>query len=143
MRKVAMILALLCALPVLFPAAHATDCVTDVDSGTVCTDIPVAKPGTPDGAPGVPAAASPYFGRYYLYIGAGDCTESATAAISNACRGTPASPGSGVPLPSPPGPVGAGALGILYQESNSFDGLQRRQFAFGSGLRPADHMILI
>lgn len=137
MRKVAVLVALACALALLPPARAANECTVDVAEGVVCLEIPVENPGTPPGTPGVPPAAGTYFGTYYLWIGAGDCSQSP---ISNACRGVPVAPGSGVPTPA--GAVGAGVFGILYEESNGVDGLQRSKFFFG-GLRPADHTVLV
>lgn len=82
---------------------------------------------------------TPYWGTYYLWVGPAAC---ASAPLGPACRGLPASPGSGVPHPTGGTPVGLGTFGILWQESNGLEGLQREARSFG-GLKPADHMVLV
>ena len=139
MRKVAVTVAVLSLLALVPPTQAAEDqCQLAPAEGIACLALPVQKPVSPPGAPGVPPEANAYFGTYYLWVGPGDCTGSV---IAGGCRGVPASPGSGVPLPTG-GAVGAGVFGVLYEESNNAAGLQRQQFAEG-GLRLPDHMVLV
>lgn len=131
MRIVAALLALSC-LMVIFPFTHAADECQNTRPGDACVPIDASRPGTPPPAPGV--VDTPYWGGYYLWVGAATCT----TAVLNDCRGTPPTSGSGVPLPQG-GQAGVGQFGMLFKESNGRSGLQRTP-AFPV---LADRMILV
>lgn len=138
MRTVAVAFAVLSIAALIPPSVHAVnnDCVApNANNLTSSFCVEITQTQKPTGQ--IPD--TPYWGKYYLWIGPGPCT---SAPGGSACRGIPASPGSGVPLPAGAGAVGAGAFGILWQETNGVSGLQREAFFLGS-LKPADHMVLV
>lgn len=135
MRTVAVVLVLLLGLAAV-PLSSANECVNDAARAQVCQTVDARRPATP---PNVPAAPqSPYWGTYYLFVGAAAC---ATGPSTNACRGSPAAPGSGIPHPTQedtsigPAPV----MGVLWVESNGKGGLQR----FKLGGDAPDRTILV
>lgn len=135
MRTVAILLALLSALAVVPPAANAAnECSAPTATNATqsfCVSHTVTKPAgqVPD---------EPYWDTYYVWLGPGPCVG---ATFSSACRGTPVTDGSGVPLPTS-GAVGAGVFGILWQETNGLDGLQRAPTS-DNGPHAADKMVLV
>ena len=135
MRIVAVALALLSILALVPPTQAADECEATTPTHHVCVVIPLTKPAPPPPSPALPA--SPTWGTYYLYVGPAACA----SPTSNACRGIPAED-PGVAPPTGGEPVGVGAFGILWQESNGVGGLQRERFNLG-GSRPADRMVLV
>lgn len=134
MRIVAISIALLGVFALIPPSASAADeCVAPSPptiAQSFCVALTVNKPA---GAP-----ETPYWDKYYVWFGPGPCGDAPTGPV---CRGTPTAPGSGVPLPTS-GSVGPGLFGVLWQETNTVDGLQRQSIYF-SGQKPADVMVLV
>jgi len=134
MRTVAVVIAALTLVALYPPVASANDCA-NAGSGSLCVEIPASRPNSPPGVPSLPP--TPYWGKYYLWIGAGHCT---TGDLAD-CRGHPATGPVGVDLPDQAGggtAPGLGVIGMLYEETNGMNGLQR---FFTS--RPGDRMVLV
>lgn len=129
--RVAVAVATLSLLATLPTALSYDECAAP-GSLSACQTIGAQRPASPPGVPTLPA--SPYWGTYYLWLGAGRCV----AMDLNDCRGFPSAPESGVPLPDGSRTVGLGTFGMLYQESNGMAGLQRYVT-----LRPGDRMVLV
>lgn len=132
MKSVALLVALVGILAVMPTTlgGPADECRRDPPA-VVCQSFEVSHQGLPV------LSSQPYFDTYYLWTAPGKCA-SPTAPD---CRGTPAAPGSGVPTPA--GNVGAGAFGLLYQETNGAAGLQRGFLIFGGQPYQADKMVLV
>ena len=135
MRTVAVLLMLSSILAYSPTTLAVDDCQTNAGQAQACIAIPVAKPTPPPPAPSVPS--SPYFGTYYLWVRGTKCM----SPLSNECRGTPTE-GAGLWNPAGAGAVGAGAFGILWEESNGLPSLQRANTVF-NGFKLADHMVLV
>lgn len=134
MRIVAVALAVLSLVALYPPVVSADDCANP-GSGSFCRQIDATRPNSPPGVPTAPP--TPYWGKYYLWLGAGRCA----SMDLNDCRGHPATGPVGVDLPDQVGggtAPGVGLLGILYEETNGMNGLQR---FFTS--RPGDRMVLV
>ena len=133
MRIVATVAALLTLVAVFPPVATADDCAAP-GAMSYCYPLGAQRPTLPPGFPAVPDTT--YWGQYYLWVGAGRC---ATFDL-NDCRGTPATPPVGVKLPPQVGggTLGFGLFGVLYEETNGMEGLQRYWTS-----RPADRMVLL
>lgn len=133
MRNVAIALAaltLIAALPTVFSA---DECAAP-GSGSFCIPIAATRPTSPPGVPQIPN--EPFFGTYYLWLGAGHCT----SINLNDCRSFHAD-SHGFALPNEAGggrTPGFDLFGLLYQESNGAPGLQRYFTT-----RVSDTMVLI
>lgn len=126
-RVVACLVAL-ASLAALVPVGAAEDqCTSNDPLRRACVGAPLNAPsGLPSPLYG---PADLVFGRYYVYVGTADCLASA---ISNSCRGVEAGAGSTL-----------GVFGIVHEESNGVDGLQRQKFVFGGRLVLADRMVVL
>ncbi|HET6406011.1 MAG TPA: hypothetical protein VFH78_15330 [Candidatus Thermoplasmatota archaeon] len=133
MRSVAVTIALLSLVAVFPPASSSDECAAP---GTLsfCQKLDVMRPNPPPGVPNLPN--TPYYGTYYLWVGAGHCI----GTNLNDCRSYPPGGPIGVKLPAEAGggTVGFGVFGMLFEESNGAPGLQRFVTS-----RPPDRMVLV
>ncbi|HUR69841.1 MAG TPA: hypothetical protein VM370_11405 [Candidatus Thermoplasmatota archaeon] len=121
-------------------AANDCDNLINTANQHICVAIPAGRPASPSPLPAVPNSG--LFGTYYLFVAGNQCTNVA----SDGCRGLPASPGSGIPNPTPDGGTLVPSLsvwGLLWQESNQLSGLQRKGISSGGVFHPADHIVLV
>lgn len=143
MRSVAVALAVL-TLVAAFPTVLSADECATPGSASFCVPIDASRPTSPPGVPSLPQTT--YWGKYYLWLGAGHCT----TLNLNDCRGYPPGTPVGVEKPDCPlapsqcpagvfgGTVGFGIFGLLYEETNGMAGLQRYYTS-----RAADRMVLV
>ena len=131
MRTVAVALAVLTLVAALPTVLSADECANP-GSLSFCVPIDASRPNSPPGVPSLPQ--TPYWGKYYLWIGAGHCT----TLNLNDCRSVPATGPVGADLPTGSGYVGLGTFGMLFEETNGMTGLQR---FFTT--RAADRMVLV
>lgn len=120
MRNVAIALAALTLIAALPTVLSADECAA-AGSGSLCIPIAATRPTSPPGVPQIPN--EPFFGTYYLWLGAGHCT----TFDLNDCRSVGANR-FGFALPNEVGggrTPGVGIFGLLYQETNGAPGLQR------------------
>lgn len=120
MRIVAVALALF-FLATAMPAATASDdCYTNAAEPRACVPIPLPSPH--------PTVAAKTF---YAHFGGPACKTLPAGPLSRDCTGTPASGGATL-----------GVFGILYEETNGLQGLQRFSTSVGT-VRNGDRILLV
>lgn len=134
MRTFAVAIAVLSFLAGMPTSVAADECANPGSAASFCVPVPI-QPTSPVTGVGVPP--TPYWGKYYLWIGAGHCL----GGPSPQCTTFPTGPGSGIPMPDGSYLAAPHVMSVLFRESNGVAGLQRSTATAGG--RAPDATVLL